>query len=149
MRPPHRLGLALGVALGGVLLGTLLGTAADPKMKNLPEAPWHGTLPEPAGTELAYASEDVAIYELSRYPDRYPPAFADDEAVAEWAPDYPDWTYSDFGSDLGSDLGSDFGDEPVQPLSDERAAEPGPRSPAAPEVPPSEPPGEGSLAALY
>ena len=143
MRPPNRLGLALGVALGGVLLGALLGAAADPKMKNLPQASWAGARPEP-GTELAYAPEGVAIYELASYPDRYAPPFPD-EAIADWAPDFPGWTYSDFGSDFSSD----FDDEAVEPLPDERAAEVEPQPLAEPEVLPPEPPGEGSLAALY
>ena len=139
MRPPYRLGLALGVALGGVLLGTLLGAAADPKMKNLTEASWAGARPEPR-TELAYAPEGVAIYELAPYPDRYAPPFPD-EAIADWAPDFPGWTYSDFGSD--------FGDKPVEPLPEERAAEVEPQSRAASEALPPDPPGDGGLDALY
>jgi len=127
--------LVLTVVPAGIALGALLGAAADPQMKNLPEP---SSPADSAHLAPGQVFEGVAVYELSHYRDRHPPTLSD-EAIADWAPDYPDWTYGELG------------DEPSEPLPDGWAAppEPEPQPPAAPEPLPPDPPGDGSLAALY
>jgi hypothetical protein len=130
MRRARRIGLAFGVAAGGIALGTVLGAAANPRMKNLPEPAWP-TVPD---SGAVHAPEGVAVYELAPYPDRYAPPLPD-EAITDWAPDYPAWTYSDFG-DIGADLA-------------DGAASMAPDPPVEPRPLPPEPRLEGSLDALY
>ena len=137
------LAVALGVVAGGLLLGSMLGTAADPKMKNAPER----ARPAAPDAEPARGWAESAAFEFDAYPDRYPPAFPD-EAITDWAPDYPAWTYSDFGSDFGSDLGSDSGEDRAATAS--REPETGADAPARePGALPPEPRIPGGLDALY
>ena len=128
------LAVALGVVAGGLLLGSMLGTAADPKMKNAPER----ARPAAPDAEPARGWAESAAFEFDAYPDRYPPAYPD-EAITDWAPDYPAWTYSDFDSDSGSDLGGGAAEEPADP--EPRPAE-GPALPAEPRI-------AGGLDAIY
>jgi hypothetical protein len=136
MRRPRRLGLALGIVAGGIALGALLGAAADPKMKNLPVDRW---TPPTASAEPAPTLHGVSVHEIVSYPDRYAPPLPD-EAITDWAPDYPTWTYSDFASD--------WDEETVEVLS----AEPAPALRPEPDPPaplPPEPRRAGGLDAIY
>jgi hypothetical protein len=129
MRGSRKFGLAFAVAVGGVALGTVLGAAANPTMKNGPEPA------RPAKPAPAYAFEGVSAYDLAPYAGRHAPPFPD-EAITDWAPDYPAWTYSDFGDDLGGDL-------------DAESAEPEPPRPVEGRALPTEPRIAGNLDAIY
>jgi hypothetical protein len=133
MRGSRKLGLAFAVAAGGVALGTVLGAAANPTMKDAPEPD------RPAEPAPAYAFEGVSAYDLAPYPGGHAAPFPD-EAITDWAPDYPAWTYSDFGSDFGDDPDAESAEPP---------AEPGPARPAPSEPLPPEPRLAGTLDAIY
>lgn len=86
--------LALAVVAGGVALGTMLGAAANPVMKMPPEKPWQGALQAPVAADAGYLMIEAPPQDLSPYRDSYAPTWAQDE-LADWEPEYPDWTYSE------------------------------------------------------
>jgi hypothetical protein len=90
--------LVVAVVVGGVALGGVLGAAANPVMRNLPDAGERATVGQVIVTGSAYQLVEAGPEDLSPYPDGYAPAYASG-AIESWEPEYPAWTYSDFGED--------------------------------------------------
>ncbi len=87
----------LAVVLGGIGLGAVLGLAADPEMKRTPDPSWRP--PQPRALADSREAVDYALVPApAPYRDSYAPSWAD-EALTDWEPDYPEWTYSDYGAD--------------------------------------------------
>lgn len=90
--------VVLAVVGGGVTLGAVLGAAAQPVMRNLPDAAASMAVAPMVVTGSSYQFVEAGPEDLSPYSDSYAPAYASG-AIENWDPEYPAWTYSDFGED--------------------------------------------------
>lgn len=129
--------LAVAVVAGGIGLGAVLGAAASPIPKRPPEPQQQAPLQLSYLPDAGYALVQGGPEDLSPYPDRYAPSWANEE-LANWEPVYPPWTYSDFAADPPADSEG-------QASEDTETAPP----PAASEPLAADPQIEGSLDALY